>query len=372
MHVPFLDLVAHHQPHRDDLIAGFSEILDSASFINGPRVRAFEEAFAEAHQVDHAIAVGNGTVALEIALRALDIGAGDRVVVPANTFIATAEAVSNVGADPVFVDCEIGTWNIDPRAVAEIVDAQEIAAVIAVHLYGQPAAVDELSSIARSCGAHLIEDAAQAHLARYRGRRVGGLGTIAGFSFYPGKNLGAIGEGGAITTNDGALAERSRSLRDHGQIQKYHSGEVGTNGRMSEFIGSALGLELPFLSDWTSRRREIAGLYRSRLEDVQGIRLPEEPDDVEGVYHLFVVHLDERERVREELAASDIGTGLHYPVPIHLQAAYSGHGRGQGSFPNAEWSAAHLLSLPMFPELSNDQVEFVCDQLIRIVAGDRS
>lgn len=361
MNVPFLDLVAHHRPFRADLIASFSEILESAAFVNGSRVRSFEEAFAEAHDVEHAVAVGNGTVALEIALRSLGIGNGNRVIVPANTFIASAEAVSNVGATPVLVDCDNTTWNISVPAAAEALEAQPIDAVIAVHLYGQPAPIDDLLAVIEPYGIPLVEDAAQAHLAEYRGRKVGGLGAIAGFSFYPGKNLGAVGEGGAVTTNDPELAEMARSYRDHGQIEKYRSGVIGTNGRMSELVGAGLGLELGHLDAWTTRRREVAERYNEQLSSIPGLQLPTEPSDVRSVYHLYVVHAEDRDQIQSHLSEAGIGTGLHYPIPIHLQAAYSSLGLGVGSFPNAEWSAQRLLSLPMFPELTDEQVDYVCD-----------
>ena len=369
MIVPFLDLVAHHRPYREELIRRFTEIVDSASFVNGPSVRTFEESFAAAHGVSHAIAVANGTVALELALRSLGIGRDGKVIVPANTFIATAAAVANVGARPIFVDCERGTWNISVPRVAEVLAKEAVDAVIAVHLYGQPAPMDDLASLTDAAGIHLIEDAAQAHMAEYRGRSVGGLGSIAGFSFYPGKNLGAIGEGGAVTTDDADLAARCRALRDHGQIEKYHSTVVGTNGRMSEVVGAGLALELGHLGDWTARRRRIAGRYIERLRQVPGVGLPQEPADVKGSFHLFVIHVEERDRIRAELTTAGIGTGLHYPVPIHLQEAFAGHGFGPGSFPNSEWSAAHLLSLPMFPELTDDQVDFVCDQVASTVGS---
>lgn len=361
MNVPFLDLVAHHRPFRADLIDTFSEILDSASFVNGSRVRAFEGAFADAHDVEHAVAVGNGTVALEIALRSLNIGAGDRVIVPANTFIASAEAVSNVGATPVLVDCDDTTWNISVPAVLAALESQSVQAVLAVHLYGQPAPIDDLLAAIEPYGIPLVEDAAQAHLAEYRGRKVGGLGAIAGFSFYPGKNLGAVGEGGAITTNDPGLAEKARSFRDHGQIEKYRSGLIGTNGRMSELVGAGLGMELGQLDAWTARRREIAERYNEQLSPVPGLQLPTEPSDVRSVYHLYVVHVQNRDEIQSRLSQAGIGTGLHYPIPIHVQAAYAFLGLGAGSFPNAEWSAERLLSLPMFPELTDEQVDYVCD-----------
>ena len=360
MTVPFLDLVEHHRPFRQEILDAFAGIVDSAYFVNGPHVKAFEQAFARAHEVEHALAVSNGTTALELALRGLGLGAGDRIVVPANTFIATAEAVSNVGATPVLVDCDASTRNISVEAVEAALGKGDLQAVIAVHLYGQPAEMDALRALTEAHGIPLIEDAAQAHLAEYRGRKVGGLGTVAGFSFYPGKNLGALGEGGAVTTNDDDLAKRLQMLRDHGQAAKYRSEVIGTNARMSELVGAGLEIELPHLASWTDARRRVAAQYRSRLGGVAGIELPSEADDLRSVYHLYVVHLKDRDQVQGALGNAGIGTGLHYPIPIHLQDAYRELGHAAGSFPNAEWSASHLLSLPMFPELSEEHVDEVC------------
>lgn len=371
MSVPFLDLVEHHRPFRSEILEAFAGIIDSAYFVNGPHVKAFEQAFAEAHDVDHALAVSSGTMALELALRGLEIGIGDRVVVPANTFIATAEAVSNVGATPVLVDCDPTTRNISVGAVAEALSEGSVQAVIAVHLYGQPADVDALLTLTEAQGIPLIEDAAQAHLAEYRGRKIGGLGTVAGFSFYPGKNLGALGEGGAVTTNDDDLAQRMRWLRDHGQIAKYRSELIGTNARMGELVGAGLGIELPHLAPWSEARRRVADRYRLKLDGVAGLELPSEPEDIRSVYHLYVVHLEDRDRVQAALTDAGIGTGLHYPIPIHLQDAYQALGYEEGAFPSSEWSASHLLSLPMFPELLDEQVDQVCDALIlAMAAGD--
>lgn len=372
MSVPFLDLVEHHRPFRSEILDAFAGIVDSAYFVSGPHVKAFERAFAEAHEVEHALAVSSGTMALELALRGLGIGPGDNVVVPANTFIATAEAVSNVGAIPVIVDCDPVTRNISVAAVADALDSGPIQAVIAVHLYGQPADMDALLSLTEPRGISLIEDAAQAHLAEYRGRKTGGLGRIAAFSFYPGKNLGAVGEGGAVTTNDASLSERLRWLRDHGQVAKYRSNVIGTNARMSELIGAGLEIELPYLAAWSEDRRRVANHYRSRLGGIAGLELPSEPEDTRSVYHLYVVHLDDRDRVQEVLTEAGIGTGLHYPIPIHLQDAYRALGHEEGAFPNAEWSASHLLSLPMFPELSDEQIDQVCDALITAMSTEDS
>jgi len=362
--VPFLDLAAQLRPLKDEILSEWAEIYESAAFVSGPRVAAFEQSFAEAHDVEHAIAVSNGTAALELALRVLDIGPGDRVIVPANTFIATAEAVSNVGATPLLVDCDPGTRTIAVEHTLRQLDAAGVRAVIPVHLYGQPADMDPIVEAARARGVWVIEDAAQAHLARYRGRPVGGLGDIAAFSFYPGKNLGAPGEGGAVTTRNSDYADRLRMLRDHGQDHKYNSQIIGTNARMSEITAATLTVKLRYLSEWTDARRTVASSYREALEALPGVTVFPEPDWAWSVYHLFVIEVEARDHLVRELTAAGIGTGLHYPTPIHLQPAYSSLNLGPGSFPATEDSARRLLSLPMFPEMTKAQVTRVAD-LIR-------
>jgi dTDP-4-amino-4,6-dideoxygalactose transaminase len=359
MNVPFLDLVAQQRPLRDEILSDWAEIYDTARFVSGAKVAAFERSFADAHEVDHAVAVSTGTAALELALRALDIGPDDRVILPANTFIATAEAVSNVGAVPVLVDCDPTTRNISAEAAIAAMDAIDVHAVIPVHLYGQPADLDPILDAARRRGIAVVEDAAQAHLARYKGRSVGGLGDIAAFSFYPGKNLGAPGEGGAVTTSDPDLADRVRMLRDHGQVRKYLSTVVGTNARMHEIVAAALSVKLRFLDEWTEARRAVASRYLEELAGIPGVTLFPELEWARSVYHLFVVEVEARPEVMASLEAQGIGFGLHYPVPIHLQAAYEDLGLGLGSFPNAEASAERLLSLPMFPEMTQDQITAV-------------
>ena len=363
MKVPFLDLQAQLAPLRDQTLEVWADIYDSAAFVNGRHVAAFEEAFADAHDVAHAMAVSNGTVALELALRAVGIGHGDRVLVPSNTFIATAEAVSNVGAEPLFVDCDPTTRNISVSDAIGQMDAPGVKAVIPVHLYGQPADMDPIVEAAHARGLTVIEDAAQGHLARYRGRSVGSLGNIAAFSFYPGKNLGAPGEGGGITTNDDELAARVRMLRDHGQSRKYHSELVGANARMSEITAAALFVKLRHLAEWTDQRRQVAAWYHEALADVPDIEDFPEPEWARSVYHLFVIEADDRDHLASALAEAGVATGLHYPTPIHLQPAYAGLGLGAGSFPNAEASARRLLSLPMFPELTRNQVDHVINSI---------
>lgn len=367
MNVPFLDLALQHQALRDEILAAWTRILDSTSFVSGREVQAFEEEFAALHGVRHCVAVSSGTDALVLALRAAGIGPGDRVALPANTFIATAEAVSCVGAEPHLVDCDDATANISV-AQAENALASGVRAVMPVHLYGQPADVDPLLASASAAGAVVVEDAAQAHLATYRGRSAGALGAAAGFSFYPGKNLGATGEGGAVTTDDAGLADHLRMLRDHGQSAKYHSDVVGYNARMSELIAAALRIKLRHLPAWTAARRDVAARYRELLADVPGVRLQHQPEWSVSSYHLFVARVPRRDEVRTQLEAAGIATGLHYPVPVHLQKAYAWLGHGRGDFPAAESWADHGISLPMFPELTEEQVRRVAAALVQAVA----
>jgi dTDP-4-amino-4,6-dideoxygalactose transaminase len=365
--IPFLDLGAQHRPLRDEILAAWARVLDSTAFVSGREVGAFEEEFAEACGVDQCVALSSGTDALVLALRALGVKRDDEVVIPANTFIATAEAVSIVGGRPRIVDCDDATANIDPGAAAAALD-DGARAVVPVHLFGQPADMTPLGKAAASNGAIVLEDAAQAHLATYHGDRVGSLGATAAFSFYPGKNLGATGEGGAVTTADSALAEEIRMLRDHGQSAKYHSAVVGYNARMIELVAAALRIKLRHLPEWTEARRQVARWYRARLADVAQVQTQLEPEWASSSYHLFVVRVPQRDRVQEALTAAGVGSGLHYPVPVHLQPAYADLGHGPGAFPSAEAWASNGLSLPMYPELSEAQVDRVCDVLATAVA----
>jgi len=362
MKVPFLDLGAQHQPIREEILAAWTSILDNTSFAAGRGVRDFEEAFAAAHDVDHAIAVATGTDALYVILKGLGVGPGDEVVLPANTFIATAGAVTMTGATPRLVDCLLDTKNIDPNQAAAALRLPKVRGVIGVHLYGQPADMNALHTAAGD-RQFVVEDAAQAHLADHRGQPVGSLGAAAGFSFYPGKNLGAPGEGGAITTNDDRLADFARSYRDHGQREKYRSVMPGYNGRMHELVGVTLNIKLRYLAEWTAQRRRVAERYCELLGDAELVTLPVESEWARSSYHLFVVHVPNRDKVVELMRKADIGVGLHYPVPIHLQPAYLSLGHGQGDFPVAEESARTLLSLPMYGELTDEQIIWVAESL---------
>lgn len=369
MRVPVADLRAQHDALRDELIDAFRRVLDSSGFVNGPEVAAFEHDFAVYCEVAHAVGVANGTDALMLALRAADIGSGERVAVPAFTFAATAEAVYHVGARPLLIDIDPHTFTLDPDALRRALRTHpNVRAIIPVHLYGQPAAMDDIGAVASELGAVVIEDAAQAHGARYHGRRTGGLGALGCFSFYPTKNLGALGDGGAVTTNDPQLAARIARLRDHGQEGKYVHTGVGFNSRLDGIQAAALRIKLRHLDRWNTRRQALAAVYRSALSDVPGITLPVVAADCAHVYHLFVVRCRERDRLRAHLEAAGISTGVHYPLPLHRQAAFADLGHRSGDFPVAEAAAREVLALPLYPELSEETVAGVCD-VIRTWAG---
>lgn len=361
MEVPFLDLQAQHAPLAAELGEATADIIASSRFILGPYVESFESAFADYVEAEHCVAVGSGTAALHLALIAAGVQPGDEVIVPAMTFVATAWAVSYLGATPVLVDVHPATYTMDPELVAEAITPRT-QAIVPVHLYGQPADLGPLADLAAEHGIHLIEDAAQAHGASYVGRKVGALGTIGCFSFYPGKNLGAIGEGGAVVTNDATIADRIRSLRNHGQSRRYHHDELGFNYRMDAIQGAALGIKLPHLDTWIKGRRDAASRYGELLDDLD-IVLPAEAPDRESVWHLYVVLHEERDRLLEGLASAGIGAGLHYPIPVHLLDAYRHLGHERGSFPVSERIADQCLSLPMFPELTVDQQRYVAQTL---------
>jgi dTDP-4-amino-4,6-dideoxygalactose transaminase len=361
--VPFVDLAAGIRPHREEYLAAIGEVLDSCSFAGGPPVERFEQAFAAACGVDHAIAVKNGTDALLLMLRAAGIGPGDEVVLPTNSFYATAEAVSHAGATPVFADVLDGSLLIDPADVARRVGPQT-RAVIAVHLYGQMADVEALEALCAERGLLLFEDAAQAHGARRGGRLAGSVGRAAGFSFYPTKNLGAFGEGGAVTTGSAELAAVVRELRDHGQRGRHHHVHVGYNARLDSIQCACLRIRLEQLPGFNAARRRIAARYRAALGAMPGLRLIDEDGAGEAVYHLFVVRIagGRRAAVQAALAADGIATAIHYPTPIHLQPAYGG---APGSRPVAEAAAGEILSLPMYPELADAAVDQVIAALGR-------
>jgi dTDP-4-amino-4,6-dideoxygalactose transaminase len=350
MTIPFLDFGAMHAELRAGLDAAYARVVDSNWLILGRELESFEREFADYCGARHCVGVANGLDALFITLKALDIGPGDEVIVPSNTYIATWLAVSYAGATPVPVEPDARTYNLDPKLVEAAITAKT-RAIMPVHLYGQPADMDGINTIAQRYELKVVEDAAQAHGARYKGRRTGSLGDAAGFSFYPGKNLGALGDGGAVTTNDDALADRLRVLRNYGSRVKYHNEMKGFNSRLDELQAAFLRVKLSRLDDWNSRRRSIAVGYLDSLADT-GLVLPWVPEWAEPVWHLFVVRHPERDRLQTELAAAGVATMIHYPIPPHLQGAYAEMGMSAGSLPIAEMIHNQVLSLPMWPQMS--------------------
>jgi len=372
LHVPFQDLPAQIRRLRGELDPAIAAVLHHGQFILGPEVATFEQSWAQFCSTRHAIGVGSGTDALHLILRALGLGPGDEVITVANSFIATAEAISYAGVRPVLVDCQLENYLIDPAAVAAAITPRT-QAIMPVHLYGQPANMDALAALARKHGLALIEDAAQAHGATLAdGRPCGSLGVAAGFSFYPGKNLGAFGDGGAVTTSDDAVAHQLRLLRNWGSVVKYHHEIQGYNSRLDTLQAAVLGVKLRHLADWNERRRTAAGWYRAALAGCPGLALPAEaPWTGRHAYHLFVVRLLERDRdtVARALTERGVQTVVHYPVPIHRQQAYAALGYPAGSLPNAETAARSVLSLPLFPEMTPEHVAQVAEALRAALAA---
>ncbi len=367
--IPFVDLARVHEPIREELDAALAAVIDPGAFILGPDVAAFEREWADFCGVAHAVGVGSGTAAIALVLEALGVGPGDEVIVPALTFIATVLPVLHLGAKPVLVDCEPGTATIDPSAVQAAL-SERTKAVIAVHLYGQPADMNALGALAEAAGVALIEDAAQAHGARFAGRRAGSLGRAACFSFYPSKNLGALGDGGAVVTDDSAIAEHVRRARDLGQVRKYEHVLAGYNERLDTLQAAALRVKLRHLDGWNESRRAAAAAYGQLLAEAD-LDLPEEAKGREHVWHLYVVRSDERDRVREALERAGIATGLHYPLPLHLEPVLASLGHRRGDFPAAEDWTSRGLSLPMFAGMKETEVAAVADAVARAIAVRR-
>lgn len=368
--IPLLDLHAHHAPRKEELMRAIEAVVDSGQFAGGPFVARFETAFAGYCGAREAIGLANGTDALFLALLAYGIGPGDEVITAPNSFFASAEAISLCGATPVFVDVCSDTATMDP-ALLEAAITPATRAIIPVHLWGQVADMDPILAIARARGLRVIEDACQAHGATYRGRGAGTLGDIGCFSFYPGKNLGAMGEAGAIVTDDAEAAARIRILRDHGQTKKYHHAWVGCNARMDGIQGAVLEVKLRGLDSGNEARRRCAAQYGEFLRTVEQVILPFEAPGRRHVYHIYSVLVDERDRVLDEMGRRGVGCGIHYPVPIHLQPAYRHLGYASGRFPVAERLALRCLSLPMYPELTSSQIEIVCQALKESLARVR-
>jgi len=366
--IPFVDLVAGVRPQREAYLAAIAKILDTGAFVGGPAVGEFEAAFARFCGAPHAVSVGTGTDALLLALRGLGVGPGDEVITAANSFFATAEAISLAGATPVLVDVRDDTLTIDPAAVERAIGPRT-RCVVPVHLFGQLADVEAILALAARHQLAVLEDAAQAHGATrvVGGKTVtaGAIGDAAAFSFYPTKNLGAFGEGGAVTTARADVADRIRRLRDHGQGARHDHLEVGYNARLNAISCACLSISLAHLDEANARRRALAARYRERLTDLPGLRLVAEDPGATAVYHLMIVRVDvgRRDAIRDALAKDGIATAIHYPRPIHLQKAYAHLGQGEGSCPIAERAAMEMISLPMYPELSLSAVDRVCDAL---------
>jgi dTDP-4-amino-4,6-dideoxygalactose transaminase len=386
MEIPFLDLVTPHVELEAELVSVFRSALTTASFVGGPMVEGFESDFAEFCGTRYCVGVNSGTDALRFALMAAGVRPGESVITVPNTFIATTEAIGQAGALPEFVDIDEHTYNLDPTKLRAFLEDQcdlhpltgrpvsrrtgrTVTAVVPVHLYGQPADMDRILDLTEKYKLIVVEDACQAHGSEYFSRKeqswrkAGSMGVAAAFSFYPGKNLGACGEAGAVTTNDESLAKKLRQLRDHGQVQKYYHDIEGYNGRLDAIQAGILRLKLCHLSEWNRLRRAVAGSYRELLAGIDGLILPFEPSWARSNYHLYVVRVRDREDLRNSLAAVKIGTGIHYPVPLHLQNAHSSLGYHEGDFPVAETTSAEIVSLPMFPQLSRSKQEYVAEKV---------
>lgn len=356
-----LDLKGQHQQIKKEVFELFEKVYENTAFSGGPFVEQFEKDFSNYAQTKYTIGVNNGTSALHLAMLALGIGAGDEVIIPANTFISTAWGISYVGATPVFVDCDKDNWEIEPALIEKAITSKT-KAIIGVHLYGMPFDIDSVLAIAKKHNLFLVEDAAQAQGARYKGKTVGGFGEMACFSFYPGKNLGACGEAGGITTNNEVYQKHLNSLRNHGSMVRYYHDEVGFNMRMGGLEGASLQVKLKYLEGWNNRRREIAKMYHAGIKNTK-IKMQTQPQWADSIYHLFVVTTDEKDKFVKHLQANDVNPGFHYPVPCHLQKAYSSLNYKVGDFPNSEYLASHCVSLPMYAELSNDDVNKVIDAI---------
>lgn len=387
--IPFLDLVTPHVELEQELTAVFQQVIHTAGFIGGPMVENFEKEFATFCDTERAVAVNSGTDALRFALMAAGVKAGDVVITVPHTFIATTEAISQAGAQIEFVDIDERTYNMDPEKLKAFLEMEcersngslihrqsgkPVTAVVPVHLYGQMADMDPICDLVEKHNLILIEDACQAHGAEYfsrkdnRWKKAGSIGLAAAFSFYPGKNLGACGEAGAITTNDVELASKCRMLRDHGQAKKYYHDVEGYNGRLDAMQAGFLSVKLKHLQSWNGKRRHHAELYRQLLGSCEGVILPHEPSWSKAVYHLFVVRVADREQLKDSLGAAGIGTGIHYPIPLHLQKAYATFHHKSGNLPVTERVAAEILSLPMFPGLTEQMQVRVAEQTAACVS----
>ena len=367
MKVPFLDLKIQYKEIEQEVLPMMTDAMENASFIGGPQVSGFEEEFANFCDSKFCVGVGSGTDALRFALMAVEVNAGDEVITVPNTFIATTEAISQVGATPVFVDIYSDTGNIDVSLIEGKI-TEKTKAIIPVHLYGQPADMDPILEVAKRHNLAVIEDACQAHGALYKNKKAGSLGVAGCFSFYPGKNLGAFGEAGAVVTQDDEIADKIRMIRDHGQEKKYFHQIEGYNGRLDAIQAGVLRIKLKRLENWNRSRMKNAAYYNELLSEIPGVTIPVEADFAVSVYHLYVILTDDRDHLQQFLDDKGIATGLHYPMPLHLQKAYAYLGFKEGAFPVTENVAGRLLSLPMYPQLSKEQIEYVADTIKEFIS----
>jgi dTDP-4-amino-4,6-dideoxygalactose transaminase len=362
MKVPFLNLKIQYDSIKEEINKEINNVMETTAFAGGPFVEKFEADFAKYCQCKFAVGVGNGTDALWVALIALGIEQGDEVITTPNTFIATTEAISYCKAVPVFVDVKDGTYSMDPEKLEKAI-TKKTKAIIPVHIFGQVCDMDPILEIARKHKLYVVEDACQAHGAYYKNKRAGSIGDIGAFSFYPGKNLGAYGEAGAIVTNNEEIASKIKMFRDHGQSKKYYHDIIGWNARMDGIQGAVLKVKLKYLDNWNEARRKNAHIYNENLKDIKSIILPVEASYGKHIYHIYAIRVKEREKLMNYLKDNEIGCGIHYPVPIHLQKAYESLNIKRGTFPVTEQSADEFVSLPMFPELTKDEIVYIADKL---------
>jgi dTDP-4-amino-4,6-dideoxygalactose transaminase len=367
MNIPFFSFEKRNQQVKAETLRAFEQFFDSAWYVLGGSTKAFEENYAKFNQVDYCVGVSNGLDALHLSLRALGIGKGDEVIVPSNTYIATVLAVSYTGATPVFVEPRMETANLNPDLIEQAI-TKRTKCIMPVHLYGQPCEMDRIMAIAEAHGLYVVEDNAQAHGATYNGKMTGSFGHINATSFYPTKNLGALGEAGAVTTNDAELAEKIRTLRNYGSQKRYYNEVIGYNNRIDEFEAAYLNVALQYLDEWTAERQKLAAFYKGALSDISNIQLFEEAEGAECVHHLFVIKTEKRDELRAFLTEQGIGTQIHYPIPPHLQSAYKDLGLPAGSFPIAEELAQTCLSSPLWVGMTKTQVDHISMQ-IRNFAG---
>ncbi len=359
--IPFVDLESQYAGIKTEVFNKINEVLDSRAFIQGKFVEEFENTFSKIEGTKFTVGCSNGTSAITLALKALDVGVGDEVITTAHTFIATGEAICHVGATPVFVDIDPDTYTIDPERI-EAAITDQTKAIIPVHIYGNPCKMDEIMKIARQCGLFVVEDCAQAHLAKYNGKHLGTFGDMGTFSFYPGKNLGAYGDAGCVITQDENYAIQLKKLRDHGRLNKYEHDIVGYNFRMDGIQAGILQVKLNYIEKWTRNRQKNAQYYDSIFNDL-GIKIIQSFDNSEPVYHLYVIQIDDRDKVMESLKEKKISCGVHYPLPLHHQPAFKYLNYGKDSLPYTESAANRILSLPMYPELTEKQIDYICNEV---------